>query len=77
MNCVTIFLDQSGGWHTWQDEAGYNEHLEKYAHPMWTSLREQISSNEQGHGGMDCSIPGLYQEKLPKFQAPCGGCDRG
>ena len=44
---------ENGGWHSWQDEAGYNEHLEKYAHPMWTRLREQISDNEQGHGGMD------------------------
>ena len=50
-----LFIDdpESGGWHAWQDETGYKEHLEKYAHPMWTSLREQISSNEQGHGGMD------------------------
>ena len=50
-----LFIDdpESGGWHAWQDEAGYNEHLEKYAHPMWTKLREQISDNEQGHGGMD------------------------
>ena len=50
-----LYIDnhENGGWHAWQDEAGYNEHLEKYAHPMWTRLREQISDNEQGHGGMD------------------------
>ncbi|MBM55171.1 MAG: acetylgalactosaminidase [Euryarchaeota archaeon] len=50
-----LFIDdpESGGWHSWQDETGYKEHLEKYAHPMWVKLREQISDNEQGHGGMD------------------------
>ena len=50
-----LYIDdpEREGWHAWQDEAGYKEHLEKYAHPMWTNLREQISDNEQGHGGMD------------------------
>jgi predicted dehydrogenase len=49
-----LYIDNhEGDWHSWQDEAGYKEHLEKYAHPMWTQLREQISDNEQGHGGMD------------------------
>ena len=50
-----LFIDdpKSSGWHAWQDEAGYKEHFEKYAHPMWSKLKEQISNNEQGHGGMD------------------------
>lgn len=49
-----LYIDKhDGDWHSWQDEAGYKEYLEKYAHPMWTKLREQISDNEQGHGGMD------------------------
>jgi len=50
-----LYIDdpEREGWHAWQDEAGYEEHLKKYAHPMWTNLREQISDNKQGHGGMD------------------------
>lgn len=40
-------------WHRWQDEAGYKEAQEQFAHPMWSKLQAQISENEQGHGGMD------------------------
>ncbi len=39
--------------HSWMDEAGYKEYRNKYDHPLWKKLREQIDANAVGHGGMD------------------------
>lgn len=50
-----LYKDHGATWdhHKWEDEESYKEFKKKYAHPMWTKLQEQISENEQGHGGMD------------------------
>ncbi|MAD96746.1 MAG: acetylgalactosaminidase [Flavobacteriaceae bacterium] len=39
--------------HRWLDEKNYQEYREKYNHPLWAKLKEQISDNSVGHGGMD------------------------
>lgn len=38
--------------HDWLDETGYKAMYEKYRHPIWTKLKEEIAKNG-GHGGMD------------------------
>ncbi|MBT8259130.1 MAG: Gfo/Idh/MocA family oxidoreductase [Bacteroidia bacterium] len=39
--------------HRWLDEPSYKEYRERYDHPLWKKLREQIDENAVGHGGMD------------------------
>ncbi|MEZ5043460.1 MAG: Gfo/Idh/MocA family oxidoreductase [Saprospiraceae bacterium] len=40
------------GGHKWLDDAEYKEMYEKYRHPIWSTLKEEIEKNG-GHGGMD------------------------
>ena len=39
--------------HKWLDEKEYQAYREKYNHPLWSKLKEQITDNSVGHGGMD------------------------
>jgi predicted dehydrogenase len=39
--------------HRWLNDEDYKEYRDKYDHPLWKNLKEQISENEVGHGGMD------------------------
>lgn len=39
--------------HRWLDQKEYEEYRNKYNHPLWAKLKEQISDNSVGHGGMD------------------------
>ncbi|MGB1308758.1 MAG: Gfo/Idh/MocA family protein [Oceanihabitans sp.] len=39
--------------HSWLKEEEYKEYRERYDHPLWKKLREQIDANAVGHGGMD------------------------
>lgn len=39
--------------HSWLKEEEYKVFREKYDHPLWKKLREQIDANAVGHGGMD------------------------
>lgn len=39
--------------HGWLSPEEYTEYREKYDHPLWKKLREQIDANAVGHGGMD------------------------
>ncbi len=39
--------------HSWLKEEDYKDYKERYDHPLWTKLREQIDANAVGHGGMD------------------------
>ncbi len=41
------------GGHKWLDKEKYKEYREKYNHPLWAKLKNQISDNSAGHGGMD------------------------
>ncbi|XOV93572.1 MAG: Gfo/Idh/MocA family protein [Bacteroidota bacterium] len=40
------------GGHEWMNEDEYNAMREKYKHPIWDELKEEIAQNG-GHGGMD------------------------
>lgn len=39
--------------HSWLKEDEYKDYRDKYDHPLWKKLREQIDANAVGHGGMD------------------------
>jgi hypothetical protein len=39
--------------HGWLSPEEYKEYREKYDHPLWKKLHEQIDANAVGHGGMD------------------------
>ncbi|NNF76327.1 MAG: Gfo/Idh/MocA family oxidoreductase [Flavobacteriaceae bacterium] len=39
--------------HRWLDETEYKSYRERYDHPLWKKLRDQIDANAVGHGGMD------------------------
>ena len=39
--------------HRWLDDHEYKDYRERYDHPLWKQLREQIDENAVGHGGMD------------------------
>jgi hypothetical protein len=39
--------------HRWLNEEEYKDYRERYDHPLWKKLREQIDANAVGHGGMD------------------------
>jgi predicted dehydrogenase len=39
--------------HSWLKDEEYKDYREKYDHPLWKRLREQIDANAVGHGGMD------------------------
>ena len=39
--------------HSWLKDEDYKSYREKYDHPLWKKLREQIDANAVGHGGMD------------------------
>lgn len=39
--------------HSWLDDMKYKEYRERYDHPLWKKLKEQIDANAVGHGGMD------------------------
>ena len=39
--------------HSWLKEEEYKDYRDKYDHPLWKKLREQIDANAVGHGGMD------------------------
>ena len=46
--------DEELQWgHSWLKDEDYKEYREKYDHPLWKKLREQIDANAVGHGGMD------------------------
>ena len=46
--------DEELQWgHSWLQEEDYKEYRERYDHPLWKKLREQIDANAVGHGGMD------------------------
>ncbi len=46
--------DEELQWgHSWLKDEEYKEYREKYDHPLWKKLREQIDANAVGHGGMD------------------------
>ena len=45
-------LALTGKGHEWLDEATYNEYREKYKHPIWDKLKDEIKKHG-GHGGMD------------------------
>ncbi|MCB0628554.1 MAG: Gfo/Idh/MocA family oxidoreductase [Saprospiraceae bacterium] len=46
-----LSLEEKGG-HEWLNEEDYNEMWEKYRHPIWDTLKDEIEKNG-GHGGMD------------------------
>ena len=50
-----LYLDHgpTWDWHRWQDEEAYDQARAEYDHPLWSSLKEGITANQQGHGGMD------------------------
>ncbi|WP_034058554.1 Gfo/Idh/MocA family protein [Lacinutrix jangbogonensis] len=39
--------------HGWLRDEDYKTYREKYDHPLWKKLKEQIDANAVGHGGMD------------------------
>ena len=39
--------------HGWLKDDDYKTYREKYDHPLWKKLKEQIDANAVGHGGMD------------------------
>lgn len=39
--------------HSWLKDEEYKAYRERYDHPLWKKLREQIDANAVGHGGMD------------------------
>ncbi|MGV6831096.1 MAG: Gfo/Idh/MocA family protein [bacterium] len=39
--------------HRWLDDNEYKDYRERYDHPLWKQLREQIDEKAVGHGGMD------------------------
>ncbi len=50
-----LYLDHgpTWEWHRWQDDEAYEAARTEYDHPLWASLKEGITANQQGHGGMD------------------------
>ncbi|MEC8368526.1 MAG: Gfo/Idh/MocA family oxidoreductase [Bacteroidota bacterium] len=50
-----LYLDHgpTWDWHRWQEKEAYDVARAQYDHPLWSSLKEGITSNQQGHGGMD------------------------
>jgi len=45
-----LSLQEKG--HSWLNEETYQEYREKYEHPIWETMREEIEKHG-GHGGMD------------------------
>jgi len=46
--------DEELQWgHSWLKDEDYKKYRERYDHPLWKKLREQIDANAVGHGGMD------------------------
>ena len=45
--------DELQWYHTWLDDESYKGYRDRYDHPLWTKLKEQIDANAIGHGGMD------------------------
>lgn len=46
--------DEELQWgHSWLADDEYRNYRERYDHPLWKKLREQIDSKAVGHGGMD------------------------
>ncbi|WP_299886673.1 Gfo/Idh/MocA family oxidoreductase [uncultured Lacinutrix sp.] len=39
--------------HSWLNKDDYKTYRDKYDHPLWKKLKEQIDANAVGHGGMD------------------------
>ncbi|NNK88332.1 MAG: Gfo/Idh/MocA family oxidoreductase [Flavobacteriaceae bacterium] len=39
--------------HAWLEEKEYRDYRERYDHPLWKKLKEQIDAKAIGHGGMD------------------------
>ncbi len=39
--------------HNWLKDEEYKAYREKYDHPLWNKLKQQISDKSIGHGGMD------------------------
>jgi hypothetical protein len=39
--------------HRWLDQDQYQQYRERYKHPLWSSLHEEIAMHKMGHGGMD------------------------
>ncbi|MDG2425932.1 MAG: Gfo/Idh/MocA family oxidoreductase [Flavobacteriales bacterium] len=49
-----LYVDHGPSWsHHWLDDAETAEMRDRYAHPLWTRLSEQVAQNRSGHGGMD------------------------
>ena len=51
-----LYIDpeELSSWgHRWLNADDYKSYREKYDHPIWARLQEQIKENEAGHGGMD------------------------
>jgi predicted dehydrogenase len=46
-----LSLKEKGG-HEWLSEEDYNEMRDRFRHPIWEKLKNEIAKNE-GHGGMD------------------------
>ena len=40
-------------WHEWEDDAALAKARNNRAHPLHTQLQQEITSHQQGHGGMD------------------------
>jgi hypothetical protein len=49
-----LYVDQGPSWsHQWLNDSEAAEMRDRYAHPLWTRLSEQVAQNRSGHGGMD------------------------
>ncbi len=64
--------------HEWLSEDEYNEMREKYKHPIWEELKEEIAKNG-GHGGMDFvmhwRLINAFNKGLPLDQDVYDGVD--
>lgn len=46
--------DELSAWgHKWLNEADYKMYRDKYRHPLWDKMKNEIAANKLGHGGMD------------------------
>lgn len=49
-----LYIDEGPSWsHSWLSDSDAAEYRDRYAHPLWTRLSEQVAQNRSGHGGMD------------------------
>jgi len=48
-----LVMKNYNGVTRWLSDEEYKEYRERYDHPLWKKLREQIDANAVGHGGMD------------------------